>query len=110
MNTKLIKAVKKQLSDSPADADDLLYEISQHLDASAGWPGFTYYTDTCKFYDENHEEIWEALSEDADLQGCTPMELIASFGCVNSIIDDQRFKNALAWYALEAVALDYDNR
>jgi hypothetical protein len=36
--------------------------------------------------------------------------LIASFGCVNSIIDDQRFKNALAWYALEAVALDYDNR
>lgn len=77
MNTNLFEAVKAQLG----EVDDLAQTLADINSGGADteWPGFTYYTDTCKFYDENHEEIWEALSEDADMQGCTPMELIASF-------------------------------
>jgi hypothetical protein len=73
--------------------------------AGSGFPGFTYYTDTVKFYDEFSDEIWELLVEDARSLGCgSVLEMIAGFGGAGGCESDTTFKNLLAWYALEAVA------
>lgn len=70
--------------------------------ADAGFHGFIYYHETCAFYDANAELIWEALCDDAEAFGQTPMQIIAGFK--SYINDDTSFKNVLAWYALERAA------
>jgi len=95
--TELIKAVKNH---SGMTEEDLLGVRN----ANDGYAGFTYYKDTVEFYDEYAPEIWEQLNEVSEQLGQRPTEVISSFGCVDSIVDDETFKNALAWFALEEVA------
>lgn len=95
----LIEAVKKH---SGLD-DDELAEVAEH-GADTGWAGFTYYTDTCKFYDEHADLIWEAIAEDAESMCVTPLEMISGFGGAAGVGSDDTFKNLLAWYGLESAA------
>ena len=98
MYEELYTAVKAH---SELDDDDLL-QVAEH-GAEAGWSGFTYYTDTCKFYEDNEQLIYDLLNEMADSMGySSPDELVATFRCDTSSPDAR--KNALAWFALEEVA------
>lgn len=88
--------------------------------AGAGWVGFTYYSDTVKFFDNNKTLIIDSLKKlSSDLDEGLP-EMIASFNCLHSnysvdeiaeVIygnfkndNEIAIKNALSWYALEEVA------
>lgn len=81
-----------------------------------GFPGFTYYDDTVKFFDDNRDLILDALQDDANDFGEELFSMIANFNCLksydfstvdiaeaiyynsdNSVV----IKNALAWYAAE---------
>lgn len=94
--TKLIQAIRETL-----DADQIK-DVAEH-GADAGWPGFTYYSDTCAFYEAHKEAIWDMLSNDADDQGTSIMALIASFGGARDVGSADQLENLLAWYALENV-------
>jgi hypothetical protein len=75
---------------------------------SAGFPGITYYTDTCRLYDEYKEDIWQYLQDDCDSFGCEhSLSLIATFNGANQVCDDQTFKNLMVWYACERIAREY---
>ena len=78
-----------------------LQDVATH-GAAGGYPGFTTYNETTAFYDANVDLIWEALCDDAEATGNTPLQTIASFTVY--INDETSFKNALAWYALERAA------
>ncbi len=112
---KLTRAVIRQLG-----GRESLHDIATHS-ADAGWPGFTYYRDTCEFYKRNKKDIIARANQDSDEFGCDMLEMIAGFGCLK----DMKLKpfevaqaiegrgdndnvdlvhNALAWYALEEVA------
>ena len=96
---RLYKAVKKH---SGMD-DEQLVDAANH-GADAGWPGFTYYTDTSKFYEQNEEDIWAMLDDMASNFGSkNVLSLIAGFGGADSVSDDSTFKNLLSWAALEEV-------
>lgn len=96
---KLHKAIKKH---SGMD-DEQIIDAGQH-GADAGWPGFTYYTDTVKFYDKYEDEIWELLEEETDSMGAeNVLALIGSFGGAKNVSDAKTFKNLLSWFALEEV-------
>jgi hypothetical protein len=85
---------------------DTMRDVANH-GAGAGFGGFIYYQETCGFYDSNADAIWEAINEDAEDSGVTPLHFLASF---NTYIDtDTSFKNALAWYALERAANEVTN-
>lgn len=103
--SNLKEAVKKQLRcESEEEFEETCQEISSH-GANVGFPGFTYYTETCKFYDDNEEVIWELLeSEYEDFGFSNPVALIGSFREANNVTSLITFKNLLAWYALEAIA------
>jgi hypothetical protein len=95
---RMIRAIRRQLD------VDYLRDVAEH-GADAGFPGFTYYTDTVKFYNRHEGAIWELLREDADALGYDNVPaLIASFNSAHQAEDPTTFKNLLTWYALETVA------
>ena len=87
-------------------ADSTMRDIVNN-GADGGYHGFTYYRDTCAFYDANEDAIWTAICDDADGFGQTPMQMIAGFAIADQITDGDTFKNALAWYALERAANEW---
>lgn len=111
--------------------DDREDAISQAKDAGshgadAEWPGFIYYSDTCRFTKENREAIAELVRDFADDLGQGVIEFVRSFRCVENDTSDKAIasalwgpgstdsstnynhdiemtENALAWFALEEV-------
>ena len=122
--TELQKRVIEQLSgESELDQDNAstLKDIASY-GADAGFVGFTYYSDTCKFFDDNKDLIFEQLLDDRTNIGYNSLtEMLSSFRCFKDVdtYDIEAFlinsedesneeqttlKNGLAWYALESVA------
>ena len=122
--TELQKRVIEQLSDESELNEDnasVLKDVANH-GADAGFVGFTYYSDTCKFFDDNKDLIFEQLLEDRWSIGYNSLiEMLSSFICFKDVdiynieaflinSDDESneeqttLKNGLAWYALESVA------
>lgn len=116
MNKTLQNAVIRRIGGKEA-----LKDVMNH-GADAGYPGFTYYTDTISFFKRHKAAIVEMASEMADDMGTdTTMDLIKSFRCLNNDFtaeeiaqviygpwkdDDAHtmIANAMAWFALEEVA------
>ena len=80
-----------------------LKDLAAH-GADAGWPGLTYYKDTCKLYEKYKDEIWEWLLEDAEECGQSVFEMIAGFGGAKDVGSCDQFENLMVWYAAERVA------
>lgn len=75
--------------------------------AVVGFPGLTYYKDTVALYDKFHDEIWEALYEDAESMGHKNiLEMLGTFGGAENVGTDEQFKNLLVWYMAERVATE----
>lgn len=118
INDKLIRAVIRQFGgwgDFQESADD----IAQH-GADVGWSVFTYYTDTVAFAERNKTLIIELAKEQANDYGSNMYEMIGSFNCLKleswevaealhekTSPEHTTVYNALAWYALEEVAREY---
>lgn len=122
--TELQQRVIEQLSgESELNQDNaiILKDVAIH-GAVAGFVGFTYYSDTCKFFDDNKDLIMEQLLKNRVSIGYNSLtEMLSSFKCFKNIdtydieaflinSDDESndeqttLKNGLAWYALESVA------
>jgi len=85
-----------------ANLKDYFEDIASH-GCAAGFPGLTYYTDTMTLYAKFKDDIFEMLAEDAEDQGVTIPELIASFNGAD-VYDAGTFENLLVWYAAERIA------
>ncbi len=73
--------------------------------ADAGWPGLTYYSETGELYEKYKEEIWKALSDDADELGHKSVfEMIAQFREATSVTCVESFENLMVWYMAERTA------
>ena len=97
---------------------ETLKDVRDH-GADCGFSGFTYYTETTKFYDEHKGVIQKALIDEAYSLGLSCSNFVASFPClrgdfssmeIDSFLmgmdqeDQGLLKNALAWFTLEIVA------
>ena len=125
MEQQLIDAVVMQLGCEPDELASTMTDIASH-GADAGFSGFIYHGETCKFARENMAEIYRhAKNEAVEELGIGPLEMIAGFNCLHGVsavtvgkimcdgygsIDDATrdaetsILNALAWYALEEAA------
>ena len=122
--TKLQQRVIEQLSgESELNEDNAstLNDIARY-GADSGFTGFIYYSDTCKFFDDNKDLIMEQLLEDRASMGYNSLtDMLSSFRCFQDVdtydiesflidSDDESneeqttLKNGLAWYAWESVA------
>ena len=93
---------------SNLDADQLK-DLASH-GADAGWPGLTYYSETCEAYERFKSEIWKALLEDADEFGCKSVfDMISNFGGAASVSCVEHFENLMVWYMAERTARNLDD-
>jgi len=61
-----------------------------------------YYKDTCAFYDQYEEDIWDLLEETKDSFGNkTILETIAGLNGAKDVGSNEQFKNLLAWFSYE---------
>lgn len=118
--TPLVNAVLSQLSDDEHDAIETLRKVAHHCSADAGWPGFTYYRDTCEFFSQHRELIIDHVKQSADDFDQDVISFVAGFNCLTDDretrdeigraiygapnADDVSVQNALSWYALEESA------
>ena len=121
MNQNLINAVVEQLGYDDLDSEcrDVLQDVARY-GADAGFGGFTYYADTCAFFEANHAAIVDLVKQYAEEFGTDVISFVAGFNCLDDDIEtrdeigraiygkleggDTLVANALAWFALEEVA------
>ncbi len=117
--TQLLDAIREH---SGMD-DDQIREAGEH-GADAGWPGFTYHIETCKFFAKHQSMIAEMVKDMAEEFGQDPIAFVASFNCIEDdretrdeigrclygspTDDDTTVPNALAWFALEEAGRSLD--
>jgi hypothetical protein len=95
--------------------------------ASAGFPGFTYYSDTHKFAMRYRKLIVKMLQEQADEFGTEIVEMVSGFGVFRQSpmdnedkmelykyigggkCDQSTITNLMAWYALEEVCRMFED-
>jgi hypothetical protein len=89
----------------------------------AGFPGFTYYSDTIRFFNQNRKDIVTNIERTATAMGTDLVQLVQSFGVFrydtpptsreagkalwdsSHIHDDiTTLYNVFAWYALEEIS------
>jgi len=102
---KLLRAIREH-----ADLELSNIRDAGRYGADSGFAGFTYYTDTIEFYDNNESLIWDLIEEDSDEFGQTPLEFISGFGGSAHVGDLTGFKNLLSWYALESAGRRLEDR
>ena len=128
--TELQQRVIEQLSgenELNKDNASTLKDVASY-GAVAGFVGFTYYKDTCKFFDDNKDLIMEQLLDDRVSIGYNSLiEMLSNFRCFKDVdtsnieaflinSDDESneeqttLKNGLAWYALETVAFQLEEQ
>jgi hypothetical protein len=122
---KLFAAVTDALgTDDDDEIEGTLSDVCRG-GADAGWPGFTYYSDTCAFYSRNKAAIVKLAEQLANDLGEDVLSMVAGFRCLNkqykpadvakvlygqysakksATTDADMIANALAWFALEEVA------
>lgn len=113
----LAPAVLRQLGGG-ADAVQSALDAAEH-GADGGFPGFTYYSDTCEFVKRNRKAIADAVEQMADDLGEDLIAMVRGFRCLEDDTpskaialalfaggdgdDVMLVENALAWFALEEV-------
>ena len=120
LSNPLTLSVAEQMGGVESFTDHAL-DVANH-GAAAGFPGFTYYTETGRFYRANRAAINRMVTDMAAELGLDPIDFVLSFRC----LQDQGFggldvaaamlgqedaeviiENALAWFALEEVCRTY---
>ena len=92
-----------------ANLKDYAQDIANH-GADSGYPGITYYTDTCALYNKFKEEIWETLISDSEDFGVNVFEMIAGFGGAKNVSDVTTFENLMTWYMAERIARELTDK
>lgn len=86
------------------DLEDVSMIDAANYGADSGFGGFTYYTDTVKFYDENEKLIVNYLDDYADQVGFdTGFAYVSSLPAIKNVGDIDQFKNLCSWIILEEV-------
>jgi len=100
-------------------------DVANH-GADSGFSGFTYYSDTCAFYENHQTDIVKMVGDMAEQLGDEgAVEMVRGFNCLgkdsysaeevgktlygSKAKHDTQVANALAWFALEEVCRAYVN-
>lgn len=77
LQTRLLRAIKLH---SGMD-EEQIRDAGEH-GADGGWPGFTYYSDTVKFFKANRAHVVKLVEEMASDMGESPVDMVAGFQCL----------------------------
>jgi hypothetical protein len=103
---ELKKSVLADLLDiEEEDRSNYLEDVLQYGCQSGMVHKLIYYDDTCQFYNQFGEQIWELLTKQAEQLGhANAVEMIGTFNGAKDVYTNEQFKNLLAWFAYEETA------
>ena len=119
INAELIRAVVRQ-SGGWQSFQEIAPDIANH-GITSGFSGWTYYSETCRFYAKNRGTIVALAEEYADEFNLSPIGLVAGFNCLDAdnksnvgrtLYGNKRqhapiVAKSLAWFAAEEVARSF---
>jgi len=113
--TGLEKAVAEWLNERADDYDGdpcgPLRDLFQGGCASGMVGGLVYYKDTCKFYNDHKEDIWNLVNDRAEEMGsANPFEFLAGLNHGGNLGSVDQVENFLAWFAFEEAARNIESR
>jgi len=102
----LVRAVVRQLGDKT-----YLEDVHNH-GADAGYSGFTYYSDTVKFFKAHRKAITALVESMANDLGESPVDMVAGFQClggreIQKAVNENRFREHLHESAKQKVINEY---
>lgn len=98
----LRRAILRQAK--PDDPEQFWRDVREY-GAETGWPGFTYFRDTIRFYERNKKAIWDLLVNLAEQTGeKNVFAMMAEFRTAPMVGDYETFANLMSWFAVEEVA------
>ena len=88
----LVEAILNTMGRSWKQTRETLRDVAAH-GADSGFPGFTYYSDTRRFYIRHRSAINELVKQEAQEFGRTPIDFVAGFRCLqDTTFDDDKGK------------------
>ena len=97
--------VRHVCSDSGYSPEDRLKDIATHGCVSGCVGELIYYSDVVRFYQKYESQIWELVCDFLQSTGYTLGQFIDNFR--QTIEDEVRLKNYLAWFAVEQLAFKF---
>ena len=103
----LIRAVIKQ-SGGWNSFQEIVKDVAEH-GADQGFPGWTHYSETTKFFRKNRKTILKYVDELASYSRIAPVRMddLAKALYMDKGPEVERVYNIMAWFALEEVATAY---
>ena len=107
-NVTLAEWVERIRDHSGMEDSDII-QAGEH-GADAGWPGFSYYTDTSTFVEKYRSDIMDRVAADADDYGyANTLAFMGSWGCADGMDDATGIDNGLAWCMLETIGREMED-
>lgn len=86
----LVESILNTMGRSWKQTRETLRDVAAH-GADSGFPGFTYYSDTRRFYIRHRSAINELVMSEAREFGMTPIDFVAGFRCLqDTTFDDNK--------------------
>jgi len=98
LEINIMNKIEKLLFDNEKESENFIDDVASHGCINGTVSELIYYNDTCKFYEENKELIWEIV---LDYAGETGQNLFEMLGDIES---PHIFENNMAWLAVELTA------
>lgn len=88
----LVESIMNTMGRSWRQTRETLRDVAAH-GADGGYPGFTYHSDTRRFYIRHRSAINELVKQEAQEFGMTPIDFVAGFRCLqDTTFDDNKGK------------------
>ena len=92
--------IEKLLLDNEKESEHFISDVAMHGCISGTVGELIYYSDTCKFYEENKDLIWEIVSDYAEETG----QNIFEFKVLRKCERHTTFENNMTWLAVDLTA------
>tara|TARA_R100000084_G_C4503736_1_gene79325 strand:- start:111 stop:485 length:375 start_codon:yes stop_codon:yes gene_type:complete len=92
--------IEELLFDNEKESEGFINDVAMHGCINGTVNELIYYNDTCKFYEENKDLIWEIISDYAQETGQNIFEFETLRKCESATI----FENNMTWLAVDLTA------
>tara|TARA_R110000796_G_scaffold207444_1_gene323742 strand:+ start:686 stop:991 length:306 start_codon:yes stop_codon:yes gene_type:complete len=90
--------IEKLLLDNEKESEHFISDLANNGCINGGVSELIYYSDTCKFYEDNKDLIWEIISDYAEEMGHD------IFHYIGDVQSPTIFENNMTWLAVDITA------
>ena len=94
--------IEKLLFDNEKETEGFINNVAMNGCVNGAVSELIYYDDTCKFYEDNKDLIWEIVSDYAEETGQNIFQMGDNF--IGNCERSRTFENNITWFAVDITA------